>query len=154
MTNTKEKKVTYGDVIYLNNILNVLNITKIDKSLRPDFLKIKKNVDLAAEDLIEQKTFILIMEGGIQITNQDNSKSYDEPPFVSRKDCEDDDEFKTKNEKIKVIRQRIKKELSKLLNTESNLTIVPFMTEKQFDEIHDLIKSIDFEKTREYFVIK
>lgn len=154
MTKLEEKKVTYGDVIYLTNILNVINVTLIDKSLRPNFLKIKKNADLAAEDLIEQKTFILIMEGGIQITNQDNSKSYDEPPFVQRKECEDDDEFKSKNEKIKNVRKRIKAELTKLLNTESSLAIAPFMTEKQFDEVHDLIKSIDFEKVRDYFVIK
>ena len=154
MTKLEEKKVTYGDVIYLTNILNVINVTLIDKSLRPNFLKIKKNADLAAEDLIEQKTFILIMEGGIQITNQDNSKSYDEPPFVTRKECEDDDEFKSKNEKIKNVRKRIKAELTKLLNTESSLAIAPFMTEKQFDEVHDLIKSIDFEKVRDYFVIK
>ena len=150
-SNLKET-LTYNDVIYLHTILNNINVNVIDKEIRADLYKFKKSLSDGITDFTEARTFVLLMNEGVEIKENGNSY-YDEPKFQTRKEfAGSDEEYKLEYEKINKIRQKIKKEILSLGNSFSNVPVNRILTDEQFDKLLKEIKQLEFEGVRPLLV--
>ena len=147
-------KLNYEIALKLKNFLDNISTNALEPEHRGLFFLVRKQLEPAFSSFSDKKTFILLMNGGIEETNE-NGINYIMPKYETRDNFKGDDEkyldhFKSVNSKI----NKIKTELLEVGCSDSGVEIEPFMSENSFNDLASKVGSLDFESFREVLIKK
>ena len=149
----KKGNITYSDAIYLSNLIERIPILEVDKDIRGEWYKTKSLLKPVLVDFNEEKTFILLLNGGIEKKNQQGESYFDEPSYELRKDFKGDDkQYKESLIETKNIKRTLFNLITELGEQKTGVTIKAFMNDKQFESILKLVQSSEFDSLRSILV--
>ena len=149
-------QLTYRQALYLTQLFSIPNfIIKLDKEIRLPIFNIKRQLEKIAEEYKYKKTSIILTEGGIEVEATQNQSSYfDLPKYKTRdKFTGSDEDYHKSVDEISSKRKNIEEKILELSEKPSSLKITPILTEKQFDDLFEVIQDLEWDSLKDILVI-
>ncbi len=143
----------YNEVLYLSQLLTKISILKFEEEIRKDVFLLKKSLINGVQDFEEERTFILLMNGGVEKTDQQGSTYFDEPKYETRTTFKGtDEEYKTYLLTTIKLKRKLFNEIIDLGERISKVKVIPFMTKVQFDNLLEIVGNSEFEQLQSKLV--
>jgi len=145
---------TYRQISTLSNSLNSISISVIPKNLRKVMYDLKVQLESANIELQQERTIIMLLNGGIEKENQGNKYIATPDMPVRSATTGTDEEFSDKVRKHFEVKNKIEKEIADLLVSKSKIQISAVLTEDEFEELGVLIGILDWQSLETLLVKK